>query len=161
MRSLSEALGYENADVVERFSESYGIPPDESRVIFHETKKMLWLQATLRAEHRLAKRPIPSAINVYRPMQVLDEMWHTFLLFSLPYHYFCRRYLGGYLHHRPTTGTDRRKASRRRREDPQGYRSETRRRIALECRYIADKLGSDTLNTWFKHLPAKYGKALQ
>ena len=33
----------------------------------------------------------------------VDEVWHQFILFTPQYHEFCRKMLGGYLHHVPKT----------------------------------------------------------
>jgi len=35
------------------------------------------------------------------PSTIVDELWHTFLLFSKEYTFFCKKAFGFYLHHTP------------------------------------------------------------
>lgn len=37
------------------------------------------------------------------PSPIVDEVWHSFILFTKNYHDFCSRFLGGYMHHSPHT----------------------------------------------------------
>ncbi|MEN9328570.1 MAG: hypothetical protein RI947_1378 [Candidatus Parcubacteria bacterium] len=37
------------------------------------------------------------------PSKVVDEVWHTFILFTRMYHAFCDEVMGGYVHHLPCT----------------------------------------------------------
>lgn len=68
----------------------------------------------------------------------LDDMWHTFLLFTLDYTKFCDRYFGRYLHHVPKTARDP-KVSQRKRLDQM--------RAFYEAVY--DVLGEETFREWF------------
>jgi hypothetical protein len=38
---------------------------------------------------------------VSMPSQVVDDLWHAFILFTRQYEQFCRRAFGSYLHHTP------------------------------------------------------------
>ena len=49
----------------------------------------------------MAKYP-DDYIFTHEPLWVIDEMWHTFLLYSKDYYDFCHQYLGRMIHHRPT-----------------------------------------------------------
>jgi hypothetical protein len=40
------------------------------------------------------------------PSGVVDEFWHTFILFTRDYAAFCERHFGYFLHHTPTDDTD-------------------------------------------------------
>ncbi len=49
---------------------------------------------------------------VSMPSQVVDELWHEFILFTRNYEVFCRRAFGGFLHHAPAvTLSDNRRAN--------------------------------------------------
>ena len=39
---------------------------------------------------------------VAMPSEIVDEMWHEFILFSRAYEAFCKKALGRFLHHTPT-----------------------------------------------------------
>jgi len=41
---------------------------------------------------------------VAMPSQVVDDLWHEFILFTKPYKHFCDRTFGRYLHHTPVEG---------------------------------------------------------
>jgi len=41
------------------------------------------------------------------PIRQVDVVWHTFLLFTREYAEFCDRYIGGFVHHVPTTSRSR------------------------------------------------------
>ena len=140
---LDEVLGYSNLFVVERFTGKHRVSLEDGEEIFRETLKLLWLMDT----HKKEPIAAPRRIIVYRPMAVIDEMWHEFILFSRAYTAFCRRFFGNYLHHKPTTSADR--VRERDRED-------LRREVEAQCRYIREKLGGETLARWFKDFPARY-----
>lgn len=38
---------------------------------------------------------------VSMPSQVVDDLWHEFILYTRNYEYFCRQAFGGFLHHTP------------------------------------------------------------
>lgn len=46
---------------------------------------------------------------VSMPSQVVDDLWHEFILYTKNYDLFCRRAFGGFLHHTPAVvlGSDR------------------------------------------------------
>lgn len=46
---------------------------------------------------------------VSMPSQVVDDLWHEFILYTRNYEAFCRRAFGGFLHHTPAValGSDR------------------------------------------------------
>ena len=39
-------------------------------------------------------------------MKEIDDMWHTFLLFTKDYADFCEKYIGKYFHHSPNNNTE-------------------------------------------------------
>jgi len=134
--SLDEVLTYRNPFVVERFAGKHRVAIEDAEEIFREMLKLVWLMGTS-----------PSKIKVYRPMTVIDEMWHEFILFSREYTGFCRARFGRYVHHKPTTSADRART-----KDVSQLRVE----IEAQCRYISEKLGGETLTRWFVHFPTRF-----
>jgi hypothetical protein len=83
----------------------------------------------------------------------IDEMWHTFVLFTKDYAAFCERYFGHFVHHVPTTYREQRAARRR------GVAVERRRaeaRIRGAAAYICSTLGEATFVRWYDTLARKY-----
>lgn len=156
--SLKRVLAYENLGVVERFAETYETEIGDAAWVFQELKKMLWLMAEAVPNADRSAIGESASFRVYHRMAVLDEMWHTFILFTQDYSRFCNEYLGGYVHHLPTTRANK---ERRRKEflaDPAKFRAEDKLRIETQCRIIAEKLGPETLRVWFREIPERFSR---
>jgi hypothetical protein len=78
------------------------MPRAEAELIFQETLKWLWLCSLPEREEN--RGPVTHA-----PMQVVDEMWHSFILCTRDYQRFCDENLGGYIHHQPIVDIPARK----------------------------------------------------
>ncbi len=150
--NLDQVLAYENGDILFRFSKKYAVSTGEAREIFRETLKWLWLAA----------RPDRPRRWVISPrLYILDEMWHNFILFTREYQDYCKRTFGQVLHHEPTT---RREWTRRRqllRRDSRSAIAQARRVLVPQIRFIAERLGIETVKRWFFEYPAKYGEMPQ
>lgn len=85
---ISTALAYEHPGVVARLVRDYGHTPEQAARLFAELKKFLVL---------CAATPYPCS-----PSAIMDEAWHTFILYTEAYADFCRQHLGRFVHHRPT-----------------------------------------------------------
>ncbi|HEU5060159.1 MAG TPA: hypothetical protein VFU21_26690 [Kofleriaceae bacterium] len=146
--SLATALRYRNRHLIDRFVEHYKVSPQEAREIFAETKKWLWLNTL----------PGAPAMYIGSAMVIIDEMWHTFVLFTEDYTEYCRSTFGRYLHHRPTTETEKRREKRQRERDPVGHARRRRRQMEKQYRFIAEHLGEATLRRWFVDYPLRYDR---
>lgn len=145
---------YKNDAVIERFMDKYQVARDEAEDIFEEMKRMLWAMARYQNPHEGPSRLSP--FTIYYQMGVLDEMWHTFILFTAEYTDFCLQYFGAYLHHAPTTAKDKQKLSLKRKTDPKGTRKFLEAGLREQCSFIGEKLGAATLEKWFKVYPQRY-----
>lgn len=153
-RPLCEVLAYRNIQVVQAFRARFDVTPAEARELFTETCRWLWLCARWRAEHRGARRPIPLAID--GALRMLDEMWHTFLLFTRDYARFCEAYLGGFLHHVPTPPDAKARYRRRAAQQPARARQAELRRLTRQCAFVHAHLGQETLSKWYEEFPRRY-----
>lgn len=86
---ITAALAYLHDDLVARFSRDQACSVAESMQLFTEVKKFLIL---------CAATPYPCS-----PSARLDDMWHVFVLHTEAYADFCQRFLGRFIHHRPTS----------------------------------------------------------
>lgn len=145
--SLTQALGYSNDRIVWRFAELYDLPFAEAEDIFTETKKWLWLNA---------QPGIPS-LFVSDAMMIIDEMWHTFILFTSEYTSYCEEYYGGYIHHAPVTRADKERMMGRYIDNPQRYIAEQTDKLRAQCMSIYLHLGEATLLKWYVDYPERYG----
>jgi hypothetical protein len=148
--SLKKVLAYRNADVVARFRKEYPVSQREAQQVWVETLRWLWFCGT-------AKPDAPPAIT--RPMAVIDEMWHAFVLFTRDYAAFCDKHFGRFIHHAPMGHGEIAKlhadlrANRERAADRHG------KRMRAQYELIVEMLGVDTLRRWQLDYGKKYSLA--
>ncbi|MGD8477272.1 MAG: hypothetical protein PVI98_08990 [Burkholderiales bacterium] len=70
------------------------LTPGQQRQVFEGLRQ--WFMICNRAGDRF----------VSMPSQVVDEAWHTFILFTRNYEQFCRKAFGRFLHHTPAEAID-------------------------------------------------------
>lgn len=89
-RELDE---YQHDGVIAKFRDDWNVGENEARDIFSEMKKFLYI-----SEIGL-QRSIP--IDIDETTQIIDKMWHHFVLFTKDYEIFCNRFFGKMVHHAP------------------------------------------------------------
>jgi len=140
---LDTAIRYRNSEVILRFVDEYRVPPDYAEEVFEETLKWLWLLASSFEEG------VEAHLAIYPIIGAIDEMWHTFLLYTEDYEEFCSHYLGRFIHHVPTKQEDKKDHKNRLAIDPDEIKSETRARLEHFLRYVSVRLGDETVTKWF------------
>ena len=147
--SLEEVLAYANDEVVLRFHDNYDVTISEARDIFTEMKKFLWLSGTHLGEKR---------IFTHEPLFIIDEMWHTFILFTKDYHAFCMQYFGFFIHHHIVPRAEKRQAIQELEEDREKASEKLKPLLTEYYTLIYETLGKDTLVKWMKIYGSKYTK---
>lgn len=137
---LKEIFSYENPAVFERYERDF--PNHMSpKSAFREVVKYLWLSR----KHTVDKCAQPNneslkfTCSMYPEMREIDDMWHTFILFTVDYSKFCYKYFGTFMHHVPKTSGEKSL-------DPQAFEIEFTRYLS----YVYDNLGKKTIECWFK-----------
>lgn len=131
--ALETVLGYKNKAVLERYKKDFPTSVLSGEILFREMLKFMWLSLKARAERK------NFLCVMHEEMLEIDNMWHTFLLFTRDYHTFCEEYLGEFFHHSPHVGQDKPPSD-------EEYASE----LTEYLTYINDNLGEETLKVWFK-----------
>lgn len=152
--SLARVEAFQFPEAVYKFVDYYDVAEGDAELIFAEVKKWLWL-AAMSMYDRSRGKPAPDLL-ITGSLFWLDEMWHTFVLFTEPYHDFCRDYLGRFIHHRPTTRAEkmeRREQLMQESTDTLRNRADSLRR---QCEYIYDHLGEETVVRWYREYPSRY-----
>lgn len=152
LRPLRDALAYRNRHVVDRFLERHPLPRDEAEDLFVETLRWLWLC------RRADGDPRAPALFIDDCMALLDEMWHAFLLFTRDYAGYCDEYLGGYVHHEPTTSEEKARTARERERDPAAFLAEREAAMRALYDYVYDELGEETLVKWYSTYPERHAR---
>ncbi|HUH01293.1 MAG TPA: hypothetical protein VML75_04815 [Kofleriaceae bacterium] len=127
----------------------YEVRDGEAQALFDDLKRWLWLKA----------QPDAPVLVVTREMQILDEMWHCFILFTEEYASFCEHYCGGFVHHHPTTHVEEAAMRAAYREAPAAFMERRRAGLTAQYEYIFDMLGEETLLRWYVEYPRRYDRA--
>lgn len=148
MATLAEVMTYENQDVIDRYMVDNDATAQDAAQQFQDVKRWLWLCAEAKRERAQGREDVPD-MNIFDDQLTLDEMWHTFILFTPAYIDFCFHYFGTFLHHSPTPERQKREynaqSARVRHEGGQHKQSEIRALAA----YVFDKLGEDVARRWY------------
>ena len=157
-KDLNRILKYKNPEVVARFSKSLGISKKASEVVFEDMLRFLWLTKRVEVQReKNSRKPLPD-VSILEPMLIIDEMWHTFVLYTKEYMAFSEYYFGHFMHHEPTPVL--RPEITQMHDDheaPISYHS-TGEELEQLIEYVWDELGEDVALRWFKTFPKKYPK---
>lgn len=139
--TLTEILQYKNIHVLNRYQKDFPNSSISAEEAFTELLKYIWLVAKQAND----KSNNPKNVNLnftcsmHEEMIDIDNMWHTFLLFTKDYHDFCTRYLAGhFLHHFPEIEKENKLTG-------QEYANELNNYLS----YIYENLGAETVMKWF------------
>lgn len=139
---LSDLLRYENTRVLSRYQKDFPQARLTPRVALREFLKYVWLVHQHQSDKRLMNDNPSLAFEcvIHEEMKAIDDMWHTFLLFTRDYQHFCEQYLNGkFFHHQPA-------------DDDIAPPSDEVYITTLEnyLNYIKKHLGEETLHCWFE-----------
>jgi hypothetical protein len=95
MRSQAEVLAYRFPPLVERIKKELKLSQEDAEELFKDMLMFLYLCGTNTTDGR------------YSPPKMIDEAWHTFIIFTREYAQFCHENFGHFLHHNPFTRENR------------------------------------------------------
>lgn len=127
---LERLKEYKHPDLLKRFAKDFGVSVSEAALLFEDTKEWLYLVS------RHGELPLPIQLTI------IDEVWHTFLLFNRDYDEFCKDYLGGAVHHIP--------------EDAETIEKQTSYNLRDFVTLVYDELGEQTAIRWIRDIPRDY-----
>ena len=87
--NIQQVMDYPIPHVIHRYCKDYGVSKEEAKVYERELKRYL----ILAAKSETTDMPMTS--------KEVDELWHTFLLFTKEYQKFCNESFGKFVHHVP------------------------------------------------------------
>jgi hypothetical protein len=142
LTDLPTLLLYKNTYVLNRYAIDHPNNQLGSEEAFEELLKFIWLSQKHTSDK--AQHPEEKELNficgIHAEMKEIDDMWHTFLLFTKDYMCFCQQYFGKYFHHLPTT------------EDIRPKQDDFALDFTRYLSYVYDNLGEKTLVKWFGSL---------
>ena len=144
--SLEKVLVYRNQEIVDTFLALYDVTEEQAEELFVETLKWLWLCASTRGDLKSGRKaPKPRVDN---DLLMLDEMWHLFILYSNHYFHFCADFFGFYIHHKPTTQSEKNLSHTQLLTDRAAFINELAEDERSFFSYVHEKLGRETLIKW-------------
>src|SRR5262249_22053324 len=152
-RPLADALAYESDEVIFRFQKLFRLSYRETAELFRETRRWLWVLA------RSLYVPRAPKLGIYPQMMFVDEMWHNFALVTKEYARFVGAYLGGYVHHLPSTRAELEAQQASFARAPKAFARRAERRLVEQCAFIVAELGEGALARWYAEYPKRYTPA--
>ncbi|MEQ8627047.1 hypothetical protein [Ekhidna sp.] len=135
--SLDQVLSYSNEHVLVRFKKTIELLDSDYQIIFEDVLRWLWLSATVWENHLFR-------VRITSELAIIDQMWHTFLLFTIDYKKFCENYFEVYLHHQPYI------------KDKVTDSNSVTWEFEKQAQYIIKYLGKETFIRWYYVYPKKY-----
>lgn len=154
IKPLTSVLDYRNDNILYKFMETFDVSFDEANFIFEQTKKWLWICALQNSQQVSNKK----GLFIDPPLLIIDEMWHTFILFTGAYLKFCKRYFGFFIHHSPTTKAEKDASKELFKLDFKKEKAKVIENTENQYNFIYDNLGEETLLIWYSELPKKYSR---
>lgn len=146
---IIEALDCDNETVIiECFMERYNVTHEEALDIFIETKKWLWLAS--KAD------PVNAPLFIDKPLLIIDEMWHNFILHTKHYYKFCLQNFKRIIHHDPTPPKIKKEQHDALLKNPSEALKEHEEKLKRQYSIIYDHLGPETLLKWYETMAEKY-----
>ena len=130
---LKTLYSYKNEAVMRRYTQDFPHATLSAENAFKELMKFMWLSLKARSDRK------SFSCAIHQEMTEIDNMWHTFLLFTRDYQTFCNNYLGEFFHHIPLSNQSKLPSD-------EEYESE----LTEYLTYICDNLNEKTLKTWFQ-----------
>lgn len=140
--SIEKLLEYTNPKVLARYDKDFPHNKWKAEEALTELLKFLWLGQKQKEAQQLHPHDETfqffSAIHV--EMSEIDDMWHTFILFTKDYMDFGNHYFGYYIHHSPTGDEEK--------LQPDAFQIDLERFLS----FTYDHLGEQTVRKWFEEL---------
>lgn len=151
--SLDQALAYRNDQILYKFQERWDVSFEEASELFEETKKWLWLQVAARLQQ--GSPTLAMTIS----LAMVDEMLHTFILFTREYIQYCDENYGVYLHHTPMTKTAKDAQLEWFKKDPEQMLAVQAEFLSNMYSFTYELFGEETVVKWYSEYPKKYSGA--
>ena len=148
--TLKQILAYENEHIIERYAKDYADNYLSPQQAYTEMLKFLWLGDKLKSERKKnpENKQLPNMMPIHHEMKEIDDMWHTFILFTKNYADFCEHYFDYFIHHAPNTSKEK--------PTEEEYRQELERYLI----YVYDNLGEETVRLWFRDVLLENDQAI-
>jgi hypothetical protein len=139
---------YENDAVISKFRDEWDISEEDSKDIFLEMKKFLYISSITQTEC--------FNMDVSESMLIIDKMWHTFVLFTKEYSSFCEEFFGKFLHHAPFSKSDLKQRITNLSKKGKTLSEGKSEHLKKQLSYIQKYMGEETVKKWYINYAIKY-----
>lgn len=136
--TLNELLTYEHPEIVKRFKKDFPTDAHRAEVLFKDMLRFFWVSKNHSIDKKTGKEEFDFTFIMDEEMNMIDKMWHIFLLYTEDYMNFCDKYFGEYLHHRPDIVPTMP-------QDPKLFEQNLEKFLS----YTYDQLGEEVVVRWF------------
>ncbi len=127
--------------------DNYDVTYEEASEIFKEMIKLLMLMHEYK-DHEY--------VFTHEPLWIIDEMWHTFLMYTLEYKNFCLNHFGRVIEHQPTPRAIKLDIIQKLYAKEEATTEKVSNAVRRLYELIYDFLGEETLVKWIKYYGKKY-----
>lgn len=143
---LDALAKFHHEETVLRFTSNFDVSYEESLELFQDMKLFLAMMVRYPDQHVFAVEAI----------YVLDEMWHTFLMFTKDYREFCYEYFGVMIDHEPMKRAEKEHNQKMLAENKEEAEKVLRPGVENLYSMIYDFLGPEMLIKWIRGYGEKY-----
>ncbi|SFY19156.1 MULTISPECIES: glycine-rich domain-containing protein [Azotobacter] len=145
-------MAYKNEDVLYKFQDAWRVDREEAEDIFTEMKKFLYVACLAQQEC--------FNMDIEEPTLMIDEMWHTFILFTRDYEAFCLKFFGGMVHHVPYSKTELKKSINNLSSQGITFGQAKAQKMRKQLDLIKATLGEKTLIKWYSEYATRYTREM-
>jgi len=142
-----KSIVYKHEESILRFMDNYDVSYEEASDIFKEMIKLLMLIHEYKDDEY---------VFTHEPLWIIDEMWHTFLMYSLDYKNFCLDHFGRVIEHQPTPRAIKLDIIQKLDIKEEATTKKVSDAVRRLYELIYDFLGKETLIKWIKDYGEKY-----
>jgi hypothetical protein len=149
--SLAKAMAYRYDQILHKFTEGWDVSFEDAADLFEETKRLLWvMQLSSARGHTFYITPA---------LTIIDQMWHTFVLFTREYDAYCHAVYGRFIHHHPTTRDDDLRMKAEQAKDPVAFRAKWNAIELRQWELVQEAFGESALLKWYVEYPMRFDAA--
>lgn len=90
-------MGYPMNTIIERCKKDFNYSDEDMKIIEKEFKRFMAMSVIMKGTG--------SGVGMYS--KDVDNLWHSFILFTHEYAHFCNKFMGNFIHHIPETDTNK------------------------------------------------------
>lgn len=138
------AIAFNDEDIISRIKDETGFGAE----LFEDLKLFLILARFRQLDFAHNHSPKPS-LSIDDDLYILDQAWHTFLLFTEDYQLFCTQNLGSFIHHIPIRQSERSFEFAQWLKDKNQWEQKKKDAFKEELFWLSRYLHPDKIKEWF------------